>query len=370
MLKRFAVKNYKNFNGRTEISFDNVRNYEFNKKYVKDGLLNKIIVLGKNGSGKTNLGFAIFDIVVTLTSNQYNPYQTDDASFLNGDSTEKYATFEYEFKQGDRTIRYEYRKAHPFEIVYERLEVDGELYFSRDGDESDYTRLKNECANDLQIDIKNGPMSVLRFVSSNTVQDEHSPVSFIMNFVNKMLYFKSDIEGNSFIGLDRYGETLTDFIINNGLEDDFKRQLNELGGIDVDIECVKIQGMPGTIVQRFKNSRLNFQNIASSGTKTFMLFYYCSKRFDDVEFLYMDDFDAQYHYEMALNVLRFVAGRMDFQAVFTTNNTALLSNDILRPDCYMTIGKDGIRSFSDSTEREIRKGHNIEKLYRNGEFDE
>ena len=57
MLKRFAVKNYKNFNGRTEISFDNVRNYEFNKKYVKDGLLNKIIVLGKNGSGKTNLGF-------------------------------------------------------------------------------------------------------------------------------------------------------------------------------------------------------------------------------------------------------------------------------------------------------------------------
>ncbi len=227
MLKRFAVKNYKNFNGRTEISFDNVRNYEFNKKYVKDGLLNKIIVLGKNGSGKTNLGFAIFDIVVTLTSNQYNPYQTDDASFLNGDSTEKYATFEYEFKQGDRTIRYEYRKAHPFEIVYERLEVDGELYFSRDGDESDYTRLKNECANDLQIDIKNGPMSVLRFVSSNTVQDEHSPVSFIMNFVNKMLYFKSDIEGNSFIGLDRYGETLTDFIINNGLEDDFKRQLNE-----------------------------------------------------------------------------------------------------------------------------------------------
>ena len=74
---------------------------------------------------------------------------------------------------------------------------------------------------------------------------------------------------------------------------------------------------------------MNFQNIASSGTKTFMLFYYWSKRFDDVEFLYMDDFDAQYHYEMALNVLRFVAGRMDFQAVFTTNNTALLSNDIL-----------------------------------------
>ena len=71
-----------------------------------------------------------------------------------------------------------------------------------------------------------------------------------------------------------------------------------------------------------------------------------------------------------MNVLRFVAGRMDFQAVFTTNNTALISNDILRPDCYMTIGKDGIRSFSDSTKREIRKGHNIEKLYRNGEFDE
>ena len=73
MLKRFAVKNYKNFNGRTEISFDNVRNYEFNNKYVKDGLLNKIIVLGKNGSGKTNLGFAIFG---TYTSVQLCNFPT------------------------------------------------------------------------------------------------------------------------------------------------------------------------------------------------------------------------------------------------------------------------------------------------------
>lgn len=371
MLKRFAVENYKNFNERCEISFGNVRNYEFNKQYVRDGLLNKIIVLGKNGSGKTNLGYAIFDIVATLTTNQCDKYQMDETSFLNGDNEKRYATFEYEFKQGDRIIRYEYRKTRPYEITYEKLEVDDELCFVRDGDKADYKHLKDEYASNLQIDIKNGPLSVLRFVSSNTVQDTDSPINFIMNFVSKMLYFKSDVEGNTFIGLNRFGETITDFIVNNGLEDDFKQELNDLGNIDADIECVKVaQDVPGTVVQRFKHSRLNFQNIASSGTKSFMLFYYWSKRFEDVEFLYMDEFDAYYHHEMALNVLKFVAEKTNFQTIFTTHNTSLLGNDVLRPDCYMTIDKGRIRSFSDSTKREIREGHNIEKLYRNGEFDE
>ena len=58
---------------------------------MKDGLLNKIIVYGRNSVGKTNLGLALFDIVSTLTSNNvsselYNYY-------LNADSTMDYAQF-------------------------------------------------------------------------------------------------------------------------------------------------------------------------------------------------------------------------------------------------------------------------------------
>ena len=84
MLKRFAVKNYKNFNGRTEISFDNVRNYEFNKKYVKDGLLNKIIVLGKNGSGKSNIIFSLGYVARLILSNPYVIMKEKDINRMNG----------------------------------------------------------------------------------------------------------------------------------------------------------------------------------------------------------------------------------------------------------------------------------------------
>ena len=58
------------------------------------------------------------------------------------------------------------------------------------------------------------------------------------------------------------------------------------------------------------------------------------------------------------------------QTILTSHNTYIANNDLLRPDCYFNI-KDGIlKSFADSTERELREGHNLEKMLRQGEFDE
>ena len=43
---------------------------------------------------------------------------------------------------------------------------------------------------------------------------------------------------------------------------------------------------------------------------------------------------------------------------------------LLRPDCYFQI-KDGVlKSLADSTKRELREGHNLEKMLRQGKFDE
>ena len=44
--------------------------------------------------------------------------------------------------------------------------------------------------------------------------------------------------------------------------------------------------------------------------------------------------------------------------------------DLMRPDCYLVLDGGKVKSFSDATGRELRQGHNIEKMYRNGEFDE
>ena len=99
MLRRFAVENFRNFKNRTEVDFTAVHNYTFSPHCVKNGILNKAILLGKNGSGKTNLGLALFDIVMTLTDSAINLRQTDPGAYLNGDSTSKEAAFEYEFQQ-------------------------------------------------------------------------------------------------------------------------------------------------------------------------------------------------------------------------------------------------------------------------------
>lgn len=369
MLKRFSVENYKNFQEKVELAFDSARDYGFNLECVRDGLLNKVLVVGKNGCGKTNLGLALFDIVYTLTNKMSHPMQTDVPSFINGDSNMGYATFVYEFKFGESVFRYEYRKTAPMMIIYESLVADGQTVFVRDGTRTDTSGLSRYGAGSLSIGIGDGPLSVLRYIFSNTPQKDDSPISRIMRFVEGMLYFRSDHAGNMFIGLHQNAELLSQYIIDNGLVRDFARSLKKAGGLDVDLEVVRNNGMPGILVQRFRKNKLLFDNVASSGAKTYMLYYYWYKHFKDVTFLYMDEFDAYYHFEMAKNVMRSVISMTDIQTVFTSHNIALVTNDLLRPDGYMLLENGVLKNFPDRTDREIREGHNIEKMYRNGEFD-
>ena len=370
MLKSFSVENYKNFSDKLTLSFDSVRKYNFNNQYVKDGLLNKILVVGKNACGKTNLGFALFDIVYTLTDNYRHPLQVDGPSFLNGSTRKGYAEFVYEFADRGKTYEYTYRKTAPTVIIYESLKVDGETVFARDGQKGDYVGLSGYNAGQLRIDLGDGSLSVLRFIVNNTLQSEDSPLKYIMDFANGMLYFKTDQEGNMFMGLHKSSSLISEYIINNGLVTEFNKILRDIGEIDINLETVRVGGMQNVLVQNLGNKKLVFDAIASSGTKTFMLFYYWYKQFGKVTFLFMDEFDAYYHYEMAEKVLKLVAEMDSFQTVFTSHNTTLIGNNVLRPDCYMLLEKGVLKNFPDRTDREIREGHNIEKMYRNGEFDE
>ena len=42
----------------------------------------------------------------------------------------------------------------------------------------------------------------------------------------------------------------------------------------------------------------------------------------------------------------------------------------MRPDCYFILTENKITSLTNATDRELREGHNLEKLYKSGEFDE
>ena len=70
MLKRFEVENFKGFKDRLILDLT-ARDYKFNEDLAVNGIVNKGIIYGKNGIGKSNLGIALFDIVAPLYSRHF-----------------------------------------------------------------------------------------------------------------------------------------------------------------------------------------------------------------------------------------------------------------------------------------------------------
>ena len=83
----------------------------------------------------------------------------------------------------------------------------------------------------------------------------------------------------------------------------------------------------------------------------------------------MDEFDAFYNYELAENVVKILKAKYpECQIVLTSHNTNLMTNRILRPDCLLILSRYGLTPLSRATERELREGQNLEKMYIGGEF--
>ena len=92
--------------------------------------------------------------------------------------------------------------------------------------------------------------------------------------------------------------------------------------------------------------------------------------------LFIDEFDAFLHYEASDALVKLLNNQPHFQTILTTHNTSLLSNQLSRPDCSFIMSRRNdkkgesikIANLSNLTEREIRKVHNLEKMYRAGAF--
>lgn len=372
MLLKFTVSNYKNFQDPITINFTETHDYKFNPKCVKNGLLSKVIIYGPNASGKSNLGYALFDIVGLLTDKHTEPRQLDEASFINADSDNDIARFEYFFKKDEHIIRYAYEKASPKDIVFEELYIDDCKVYSYDfkHSKSDFVQMSLIGADSLNFEYFEKNFAILRYIANNTIQQEGSYVKFIMNFVSHMLWFRS-LQENGYIGLTTGAESLSQWIIEHGLVKDFQKFLHNIAGIDIELDALVSQSPTPVrvLLEKHKNRPLIFDQAASNGTRALQLLFYWSQRFNEVSFLFMDEFDAFYHYELARNVIKQIVDLDNVQAVFTSHNSYLASNEILRPDCYFVLSNGKLVSFADSTSRELREGHNLEKMLRNGEFD-
>jgi AAA15 family ATPase/GTPase len=369
MLTRFEVKNFKNFKDNFVLDFTKTKNYNFNPECVKDGVVNKAIIYGPNGIGKSNLGFAIFDIVSHLTDKNRNLEFYNN--YINAENDNDVVEFLYSFKFDKDIITYRYGKKSFEELAFEELKINDKIvvFYDRTKTEPAFIDLKG--AETLNRDLGQNKVSVIKYISSSTVlEDNNENTSFkkFIKFVEKMLYFRS-VGNNCYIGYETGINSISKDIIEKGKLKDFETFLNK-AEIKCKLKEIEINGQKN-IAFDFDKKTIEFFSIASTGTLSLSLLYYWLQRMkieNEVSFVFIDEFDAYYHHNLAKLIVEEMK-KGNYQVVLTTHNTTIMSNDLLRPDCYFIMSKNDIKPLYDFTDKELRLAHNIEKMYRAGAFD-
>lgn len=364
MIKRFEVTGFKNFKNTVVINFSDVHDYKFNPECTNNGLLSKIIVYGKNSVGKSNLGLAVFDIVSHLTDKNVTPDLYD--YYLNSDGCES-ASFKYEFVFGDDTIEYTYSKDKKRNLLNETIILNGLILFQYDYTKKTgiFSELK-KLNPTLNLDFENLD-SVLRYVINNTSLNDTHPLKRMFKYVSSMLWFRN-LDENRYIGYKNNTKDYFDFLYNEETLAEFQGFLHQAG---VNDKLIIREDTDGIKRLYFDCAiPLPFMKTASSGTKALYTFFYWYKTAKNISLMFIDEFDAYYHYELSETIVKLLEKMTDTQVILTSHNTNLLSNKIMRPDCYFILSPTGLTSLVNATTRELREGHNLEKLYMSGEFND
>ena len=364
MLKYFSVSGFKNFENTAVLDFSDVRDYRFNDSCVGDGLLKKMIIYGKNASGKSNFGLALFDIVSHFTSNNVTPGLYD--YYLNTNNKTGYAEFRYIFAFQNGEISYLYRKNEKQELIFELVEIDGKLLYQYDYEakSGDLTGL-GALFPTLNLSFR-GSDSILKYAISNSALEDDHPLYQMLRFVSRMLWFRS-LDDNRYIGYKAKSNDYYDFIFQDQTLHELESFLHKAGIVENLIAKEDAGGKPRLYFDG--QIPLPFFKVASSGTKALYTFFYWNKTASDVSLMLIDEFDAFYHYEVAEVIVKLLEQMPSSQTILTSHNTNLLSNRIMRPDCFFILSENKLTSFANATRRELREGHNLEKLYMSGEFD-
>lgn len=365
MLTKFSVKSFKNFEENIILDLK-ADNYEFNGEAINNGYVNTGIIYGQNASGKTNFIYALMDITTHLTD--FNKTKIRYKHYLNLDSENKYAEFKYHFNFNNHLCIYTYQKEDMETIIYEKLTINDALIFEYSNDR-DIKTLNLVGAENLDLNLGSKKLSFLKYIFKNAVYNHDvnkETLNSLEQFVEGMLTFNS-LDGNNYQGFTLGGGSITEYIIEQGKLSDFNSFLNN-SGIALSLIDKEIDGEKDIYV-KFKNGdTAKFFNVASKGTRALALFYRWLLDIKNIKFMLIDEFDAYYHHELSKSVLEKIRDS-GTQAIVTTHNTSIMSNDLLRPDCYFIIEENTIKSIADSTNKELRKAHNIEKMYRAGAFD-
>ncbi len=368
MLTKFTVKDFKNFEHKLVFDLSNTKDYEFNTECIKDSIVNKAIIYGPNSSGKSNLGFAIFDIVSHLTDKTKTLiFYTN---FLFGGDLERIAEFEYFFRFNNSELIYHYGKKSQDDIIFEELVINGKVVAKIDKRNGTQATIELKGTETLNKDMKGTKISVIKYILSNTVLEKDTVNDVLLafgKFVDKMLFFRS-LDQNAYLGYETGARNILDDIIEKDHLSEFESFL-KVAKVKCNL-CVDEVNGKKVVMNRVGSKKIIFWDTASTGTRSLTLFYYWFQRLQhhtDVSFLFIDEYDAFYHFNLSRSLVQLIK-KIEAQTIITTHNTSIMSNDLLRPDCYFILEDNAIRPIFEFTDKELREAHNIEKMLRAGAF--
>lgn len=370
MLVKLSVRNFRNFKDWFEIDLRSHRSYEFNNNAIQNNIVKHGVIYGVNGEGKSNLGLAILDITAHLTDHTHNA--TLESNYLNASSEYDLAEFIYEFEIDGKSIIYKYSKVNHTSTIYEFLNIDGKDVVIFDREESSLAQFKLFGSETLKNDFDGKNISPVKFLKSNALLDSN-PINDLFDkfikFVDGMVFFRTLTKSQEFYGQPITPQRVSQAIIEQDKLSDFEVFLNHSG-----VRCkLKKSAIKDEEIIEFDFGRrsIEFSQAASTGTISLGNFYYWYLKLSsgDISFAYIDEFDAYYHFSLSRQIIDKIS-EINCQTLNTTHNSTLMSNHILRPDCYFVLEQGKLKALHQLTNREIRNAHNLEKMYRSGAFNE
>ncbi len=361
MLINFSVTGFRNFEHELNFDFRNVTDYDFNQECIKNNVVNTAIIYGQNGSGKSNLGLAIIDIKNVLYNKRTSAQERN--LFLNGNVENEIVQFKYDFEFNGNKISLDYNKDKKAQLLYEVLVINDEIIYK-------YNHIDNEMTfenlaiigaetlnfSSLKENLADTQISILNYIFNNSTANQ---IMFeFFDYISNMHFMNAIAPTN---------DRIYEYIIEQDYIEDFNEFLRSFSINDEVLVAFTVTGEK-ILAINYKNKNIPFIESASSGTQALAKFYYWYKNTDKISFLYLDEFDAYYHYEISRNLIDRLKSIDNLQVIFTTHNTNLLNNRILRPDCYFVLGKNKLTPLHKATSRELKQGHNLEKLYLGGDF--
>lgn len=364
MLAKFSVKNFRGFKEKIELDLTRHSNFSFNLYAIKDDIIKNGIIYGPNGSGKTNFSLAIFDIVTHLSQKWMKPDYYANFTYA-GDINLK-VEFDYLFRFDGKDVEYSYSKNYQGILTAESMIVDGKPVFKRaEGKftiDTDSFPIDKTMQRNLADNANNIPIVNFLLMSIPLAHDHY--LIKLQQFVNGMLWFRN-LDVQEFIGLETGVYMIEEYIIRNKLIDDFRRFLRNVS--EQEFEFAQPRAGEKVLFCQIEKKRIPFMAIISTGTKALELLYFWMQRMGQATFVFIDEFDAFYHFKLAFEVCK-ILFKKDCQVFTSSHNTYLMTNDLLRPDCNFILNANKIKPLVECTDKELRFGHNIEKMFRGDAF--